>query len=158
MHFSFIMLKPDALKRELVDQILQYFARENIQIERVSCRIGNEALISQHYAEVIGKMGADFKNKLMMYIDGQLVMPILLKSDRPGVIDRVRKIVGATNPADADSGTIRGDLGIDSYEKCNSENRSCENLIHASDSPNAVLREIEIWFGETVAEEYKPYI
>ena len=66
----------------------------------------------------------------------------------------IRKVVGATNPAEADKGTIRGDFGTDSFEKSAAENRGCHNLIHASDSSEAVHREIALWFGEEYAEKY----
>ncbi len=156
MYYSFIMLKPDALKRELTETIMDYFFKEGITIERLGTKVVHENLLSRHYEEVIAKLGSDFQRKLMKYFDGQMVLPMIVKSENDTIIDDVRRIVGKTDPAQADTGTIRGDLGIDSYEKCNRENRSCENLIHASDSPEAVARELSIWFGESVAAKYAP--
>lgn len=149
-YYTFIMFKPDALKRELVYQSLNYFKDNGMIIDRVGFRKATEELIKQHYEAVIAKQGGNFLDKLKDYLEGEYVMPIVLKSKIPNIICRVRKLIGATNPAEAEKGTIRGDLGIDSYEKCNLEGRSCQNLIHASDSPKAVQKETAIWFGENL--------
>lgn len=154
MNYSFIMLKPDALKRELVGSIMEYFGKEGIEIKKLGNKIVDENIIERHYEEVIEKMGADFKEKLMLYFDGQMVLMMILESEKDTIIEDVRKIVGKTNPAEAAKGTIRGDFGIDSYEKCARENRSCENLIHASDSKETLKRELEIWFGEEASGMY----
>lgn len=154
MYYSFIMLKPDALKKELVEQIMQYLKKGEIEIERLGYKKVTEDILSQHYAEVIEKYGPEFKEKLMKYFYGNFVLPMVVRSENSDIISKVRLIVGATNPAEAAEGTIRGDLCDDSFEQCSRENRSCENLIHASDSPETVRREIGIWFGKGVAELY----
>lgn len=154
MYYSFIMLKPDALKRELIEPIMQYFKQANIEIERLGYKKVDEALLCTHYAHVIEKYGEDFKRKLMVYFEGQPTLPMIVKGENENLIAQIREIVGATNPAAAAKGTIRGDLGIDSYEKCGAENRSCENLIHASDSTENAKAEIANWFGEEVAALY----
>lgn len=71
---------------------------------------------------------------MLDYFNDKYVLPMVVRGESPDLVADIRRIVGATNPANADKGTIRGDLGCDSYEKCNRENRSCQNLIHASDS------------------------
>lgn len=152
-YYTFIMLKPDALKQEIVFDIMSYFEKHDIKISKINCKLVTKELILEHYNEVINKMGDEFYEKLRDYMEGKFVIPIVLTSTRPDIIELVRKIVGATNPAEADKGTIRGDLGTDSYQKCAREGRSCENLIHASDSPKAVEREISIWFGSEVKDK-----
>lgn len=154
MYYSFIMLKPDALKQEFVETILQYFKKAEIEIERLGYKKVSEPVLKQHYAEIIQKLGTDFKDKLMLYFDNEFVMPMVLKSHSEHIISDIRTIVGATDPSKAAPGTIRGDLGTDSLAQCIAENRSCYNLIHASDCPEAVKREIGIWFGNDVAEQY----
>ena len=154
MYYSFIMLKPDALNQELVEPIMQYLKKGNIEIERLGYKKVSEELLCQHYAEVIAKYGPEFQQKLMKYFHQKFVIPMVVRSESSDIISVVRSIVGATNPIAAAAGTIRGDLCDDSFEKCAKENRSCENLIHASDSPETVKREISIWFGKDIADYY----
>ena len=91
--------------------------------------------------------GRDFKRKMLDYFNDKYVLPMVVRGESPDLVADIRRIVGATNPANADKGTIRGDLGCDSYEKCNRENRSCQNLIHASDSAENARIETALWFG-----------
>ncbi len=154
MYYSFIMLKPDALERGLTIPVLTYLKNAGIEIEMIDCRKVDTKLLEQHYAEAIGKLGPDFERKCTDYFTNRWTIPVIVKSEQPDLIAQIRHIVGATNPAAAEKGTIRGDLGIDSYEKCGAEDRCCQNLIHASDSPEAVRREIALWFGEDYAEKY----
>lgn len=154
MNYSFIMLKPDALQRELVERIMEYFSKEGIEIERLGYRIVTEELLSVHYAHVIAKYGPDFKRKLMDYFYQKGVIPMIVRSEKENLVDDIRRIVGATEPVKADKGTIRGDLSDDSFEKCAAENRSCENLIHASDSVENARQETAVWFGEEIASRY----
>ena len=154
MYYSFIMLKPDALHRELVEEIMQYFHREGIEIERLGFKKADETLIDTHYAHVIQKYGDVFRTRMLNYFNGQYTIPMILRSDKDTLIADIRRIVGATDPSQADAGTIRGDLGDDSFERCAGENRSCYNLIHASDSPDAAREETSVWFGPDVAAEY----
>lgn len=154
MYYSFIMLKPDALKKELVEPIMSYFKKNQIEIEHLGYRKVDEQLLCTHYAHVIEKYGPSFKEKLMGYFYNQFVLPMVVRSEQSTIISDIRTIVGATNPAEAAEGTIRGDLGEDSFEKCAAENRSCENLIHASDSFDNAKDEVEIWFGKEIADQY----
>ena len=154
MKYSFIMLKPDALERGLCVQILERLKAAGVEIEMADCRKVGAQLLSQHYAEVIARFGPDFERQCVDYFANRWVMPMVVKGESDTLIADIRKVVGATNPAAAEKGTIRGDFGIDSYEKCNVEPRACENLIHASDSPEAVRREIGLWFGPAYAEKY----
>lgn len=145
MGVTFVMLKPDAVERQLGFEIMQYFLKEGIRIECFDVQTATEPRIREHYAEVISKYGEDFARKMLNMFEGKIVVPIIL-SGEGDVISKVRKIVGATEPSKAEKGTIRGDLGNgDNYEKAVSEGRVVRNLIHASDSVEAVKREISIW-------------
>ena len=154
MHYSFIMLKPDALERGLVEEIMDYLRRGGVEIERLGCTKAGEELLSKHYAQVFAELGPDFKRKMLDYFNDKYVLPMVVRGESPDLVADIRWFVGATNPANADKGTIRGDLGCDSYEKCNRENRSCQNLIHASDSAENARIETALWFGGEVAARY----
>lgn len=149
---TFALLKPDAIERNLVSRIMSYFAKENIYPSVFDLQNATKEKITEHYAEHIKKFGIEFELKTRLMFEGKLVVPMILTGDND-VIAKVRKIVGATEPAKAEKGTIRGDLGAgDSYEKSNFEHRLVANLIHASDSEEAVKREIKIWLPEFLIE------
>lgn len=154
MYYSFIMLKPDALKRQLVLDIIQRLKAIDVTIELLDYRLVNEELIFQHYAHVINEVGEVFKEMADKAFVGKYVIPMVISSRDENVIANVRKTVGATDPSKAAPDTIRGDLGNDSMEKADLEHRSCENLIHASDSYESYLTEAELWFGKDISQKY----
>nr|WP_317413387.1 nucleoside-diphosphate kinase [uncultured Solibaculum sp.] len=154
MNYSFIMLKPDALDRELVVDVLSYLKKGGIELELVGYQKAKEDVICKHYAEVIEKLGDTFRRRAIRYFDGQPVMPIIVKGEGSDLIPRIRSIVGATDPSKAGKGTIRGDLGTDSLQRSIDEDRCCENLIHASDCEEAFRTETAIWFGDEIAQRY----
>ena len=133
---------------------MDYLRHGGVEIERLGCTKAGEELLSKHYAQVFAELGPDFKRKMLDYFNDKYVLPMVVRGESPDLVADIRRIVGATNPANADKGTIRGDLGCDSYEKCNRENRSCQNLIHASDSAENARIETALWFGGEVAARY----
>lgn len=142
---TFVLLKPDAVERKLVREIITYFANENIFPRLFDLQAATAEKITAHYAEHIEKFGIEFELKTRIMFEGKTVIPIVL-SGTESIINDVRRIVGATEPSKAGNGTIRGDLGdCDNFEKANSEHRLVSNLIHASDSEAAVKREVGIW-------------
>ncbi len=82
MNYSFIMLKPDALDRELVVDVLSYLKKGGIELELVGYQKAKEDVICKHYAEVIEKLGDTFRRRAIRYFDGQPVMPIIVKGNR----------------------------------------------------------------------------
>lgn len=145
---TFVMLKPDAVERRLCYRIVTYFRKEGISVDAIDVVTASEDHIRRHYAEHFAKYGEVFAQKMLREFLGKTVVPIVLSGGEDIIAD-VRRVVGATEPAKAAPGTIRGDLGgDDSYEKSASENRVIYNLIHASDSPEAVKREIGIWLPD----------
>lgn len=155
MYYSFVMLKPDALDRCLVAPIMEALLKKaDVQVEVLDCRVVHTKLLFKHYAEVIEKLGPKFQRQCADYFTNKWVLPMIVKSEQADMIERIRKVVGATDPSKAAPGTIRGDFGEDSYEKCGAEDRCCHNLIHASDCPEAARREIALWFGEKAAAQY----
>jgi nucleoside-diphosphate kinase len=148
MHYSFIMLKPDALERQLALTIIQRLKVKDIAIEIFDYRLVSEDLIFQHYSDVIAKFGDAFKEMATNAFVGKYVIPMIISSSDENIISIVRKTVGATDPFKAAPGTIRGDLGNDNMESATLEVRCCANLIHASDSYESYLSEAKLWFGQ----------
>jgi nucleoside-diphosphate kinase len=128
---SLVLLKPDAVRRGLLGEILSRFERKGLAIEALELRAMDAELADRHYADHVEK---PFYPPLKEFMtSGPLVAMVLSGDD---VIEVVRSMIGATDGRKAAAGTIRGDFSL--------SNR--ENLVHASDSPESAKRELELWF------------
>ncbi len=148
-HTTFIMLKPDALEARLEDKILDEFREAGITILRKETIITDEALIMKHYAEVIERLKEsipDFSDRIRSEFVDKTVRIFELGFHHHDIVEKVREIVGATDPAKADKKSIRGKYATDTMAKSNEEKRMLRNLIHASDSDENAKRELELWF------------
>lgn len=128
---SFVMLKPDAVLRRLTGKILTRFEERGLEIVAAKMLVIPRELAQQHYAEHEEK---PFFADLVDYITSGPVLATVIEGEE--CITLIRKMVGATNPKEADTGTIRGDYAIDTGR----------NIIHASDSPASAEREIKLFF------------
>ena len=133
---TLVLIKPDALRRGLVGEIVSRFERKGLVIEAMVLRTMDSQLADEHYAEHVEK---PFYPPLKQFMTGGPLIAAVLSGDQ--VIDVVRALVGATDGRKAAAGTIRGDLSL--------SNR--ENLVHASDSPDSAKRELALWFPELPA-------
>ncbi len=140
MEKSFVMMKPDAVQRRLMGQVLSRFEEKGLQIVAAKLMHISEDLAKEHYGEHSEK---PFFGGLVEYITSSAVLAMVIQGD--DCISLIRKMVGATNPKEADLGTIRGDFAIDMGR----------NIIHASDSPQSAEREIALFFDETEIVEYE---
>ena len=130
---TLVLIKPDAVQRQLAGEILSRFERRGLvvragKVMRVTRELGEE-----HYAEHREK---PFFGELVEFITSSPTLALVLEGE--GAIGVVRTTMGATNPADAAPGTIRGDLALSMPD----------NLVHGSDSPESAEREISLWFGD----------
>jgi nucleoside-diphosphate kinase len=130
---TLIIVKPDGVQRGLVGEILGRLERRGLKLVALQFRQVERTLAEEHYAEHKGK---PFYSGLVDYImSGPVVVGVF---EGVSAVAAVRSSVGATNPAKAAPGTIRGDLGIEIGR----------NLIHASDEePGSATREVALWFG-----------
>lgn len=146
MEKTFILLKPDALRRQLVEEIQSILLKEQFEIARSAYVQVTEPLIIAHYQSVIESLNIDyFKDAVINCYKDQTVWIAELISNQ-NTIQRLRQLIGATDPKKADPHTIRGKYGIDSFEDATREKRMIENLIHASDSIEAAQFELSLWF------------
>ncbi|MEI8166198.1 MAG: nucleoside-diphosphate kinase [Chloroflexales bacterium] len=132
MERALIILKPDAVQRGLVGPILSRLEQRGLKLQGLKLIQIDEALARRHYAEHEGK---GFFAGLVSYITSAPVV-VLVVAGKAGTVELIRAMVGATNPAKAAPGTIRGDFGLEIGR----------NLIHASDSPESGERETAIFF------------
>ncbi|WP_071907257.1 nucleoside-diphosphate kinase [Methanobacterium congolense] len=136
---SFVMLKPDAVKRRLAGEVIGRFEKRGLKILAAKMMVINKELAETHYGEHAEK---PFFKDLVDYITSGPVLATVIEGEE--CISMIRKMVGATNPQEADMGTIRGDYAIDTGR----------NIIHASDAPDSAKREISLFFDESEICEY----
>ena len=132
---TLVLVKPDAVRRGLVGEVLSRFERKGLRIVAMDQRTIDGALADRHYAEHVER---DFYPPLREFIISGPLVAMVLEGDQ--AIAVVRAINGATDGRKAAPGTIRGDLSL--------SNR--ENLVHGSDSAESAEREIKLWFPELV--------
>lgn len=140
MERTLIILKPDAVQRGLVGEILRRLERRGLQLVGLKMLAVERALAERHYAIHQGK---PFYDGLIAYITSSPVVVGVLAGNNAVAITRAT--VGATRPAEAAPGTIRGDLAVDVGR----------NLIHASDSVENGEQEISLWFRPDELVEYQ---
>jgi nucleoside-diphosphate kinase len=129
---TLVLLKPDAVERNLVGEILSRFESKGLKIVAMELRQLDAATLGRHYEEHQGK---GFYAELVAFMSRGPVVALALEGP-DDTWEIVRAMMGATNPRTAAPGTIRGDLGT----------LFTENLVHGSDSAASASRELEIFF------------
>lgn len=152
--YTLIIMKPDALERELVETIIQRFLDDDFNIEIIGFKQVDQKLILDHYAHVVEKLGESFKKIVIADFVGQSMLPVILSQSGTDAIVNSRILTGLTDPSLSPPGTIRGDYGVDSMTAADHEGRSCNNLIHCSDSQESFLTEIKLWFNTATYEHF----
>ncbi|HJP66331.1 MAG TPA: nucleoside-diphosphate kinase [Actinomycetota bacterium] len=133
---TLLIVKPDAVRRGLVGEILARVERKGLRIEALRMMRIDDELAKRHYAEHVDK---SFFGELLDFItSGEVVVAKVTGREAVGVL---RSIMGATDPAQSPPGTIRGDFGT----------VVTENLVHGSDSPESAERELELFFADEPA-------
>ena len=128
---TLIIIKPDAVKRNLVGEILSRFEKKGFTISKLKALNFTVEMAEQFYSDHNSK---PFFGELVSFITSRKVVAAVIEGEN--VIDTTREIIGKTNPKDASPGTIRGDFGID----------ITENSIHASDSSESFDKEVNVVF------------
>jgi len=134
------MLKPDAVLRRLIGKTVSRFEQRGLKVTAAKIMIVNKNLAEKHYSEHSQK---PFFRDLVDYITSGPVLAMVIEGEE--CITLIRKMVGATNPKDAELGTIRGDYAIDTGR----------NIIHASDSTESAKREINLFFNDSEIYKFK---
>jgi nucleoside-diphosphate kinase len=130
---TLVLLKPDAVRRGLVGEVLGRFEAKGLSIVAMEHRTIDAAQADRHYVEHVDKA---FYPPLRAFVTSGPLVALVLEGDE--AVEVVRATNGATDGRKAAPGTIRGDLAL--------SNR--ENLVHGSDSPESAVREIAIWFPD----------
>lgn len=140
MERTFVMVKPDGVQRGLVGEVISRLERKGLKIVAMKMLWIKRELAENHYAEHREK---PFFSSLVEYITSGPVVAMVVEGRN--AVKVVRSLVGATNPAEAAVGTIRGDFGLDVGR----------NIVHASDSLQSAEREISLFFDEKEIIDYE---
>ena len=143
MEKTFIMVKPDGVQRGLIGEIVSRFERKGYQLVGAKLMTVSRELAEQHYIEHKEK---PFFGELVDFITSGPVFAMVWQGN--GIIAAARQMMGKTNPSEALPGTIRGDYGVN----------VAMNIVHGSDSPESVEREIALWFDEEDFNHYEKTI
>ncbi len=130
---TLVLAKPDAVERGLAGEVVMRLERRGLVLRGAKLMRVDRALAEQHYAEHVEK---PFFGELIAFITSAPTLALVVEGE--GAIATVRQTMGATNPAQAGPGTIRGDLAL----------AMPDNLVHGSDSPESASREIALWFAD----------
>jgi nucleoside-diphosphate kinase len=133
MERSLILVKPDAFARNLTGEIIARFERKGLRLAALKQMTMTRELAERHYAEHDGK---PFFDELVEFITSGPLVAMVLEGEQ--AIAAARQLIGATNPLEANTGSIRGDYAI----------AVGQNMVHGSDSPESGVREIGLFFPE----------
>ncbi len=175
---TLVLLKPDAVQRNLTGDIVSRFERAGLKIVGMKFLLPTKEQAYKHYVkneeeiEALGKRSIEGKKKngvevnddpkelgqaiidrLVIFLSQSPVVAIVLEGSNS--IPIVRKLVGSTEPLNSDVGTIRGDYTIDSYDLADGDKRAVRNLVHASANQFDADYEIKVWFDEKEIYSYK---
>jgi nucleoside-diphosphate kinase len=132
---TLILVKPDAVRRNLIGDVISRIERKGLKVIAMDLRTIDRETAQAHYAEHAGK---SFFANVVEFITSGPVVALVAEGDR--AIESFRALAGATDPVKALPGTIRGDYAL----------QVAQNMVHGSDSPEAAEREIKIFFPELV--------
>jgi nucleoside-diphosphate kinase len=180
---TFVMVKPDGVKKGLIGEIIKRFEQRDLKIVALDMFQPTTEQIDNHYPKDpawITRLGTktlatyekygydpmeDFGTTdavaigphVRKWVIDYMTSAPLVKMVVQGThaVDMVRKICGPTMPYQAEMGTLRGDYSNDSPAIANAEKRAVANIIHASETPEEAAHEIEYWFGKTKTHDYK---
>lgn len=168
---TFIILKPDAIQRGFMGEIISRIERTGLKFTAMKFFVPKEEQCWTHYnkddawfeakgAKIVAdreaaglpiekeakEYGKDIIGQLATFMTSGPVLAAVIEGNQ--AVGIVTKLVGGTEPLTSDVGTIRGDLTIDSYALAGIDGRAVRNLIHCSDKPEEAQREIKIWFTQ----------
>ena len=139
MQRTLVLVKPDAVQRGLIGEVLSRLERRGLRFAAIKLMLVSEALAGRHYAEHRGK---PFYEGLVRFITSSPIVAAVVEGE--DAVQIVRTTMGATDPARADAGTVRGDLALSIGQ----------NIVHGSDSPESAAREIELFFSSDEIVDY----
>lgn len=133
MEKTLVLVKPDGVRRGLIGEVIKRIESNHLSIVAMKMMTVSKDLANQHYAEHVEK---PFFDDLITFITSGPIVAMAVEGN--SAVSVMRKLMGATNPKDADPGTIRGDYGLE----------ITENIVHGSDSTDSAARELALYFPD----------
>jgi nucleoside-diphosphate kinase len=168
---TFVILKPDTVQRSLMGEVIKRFEQTGLKCTAMKMFVADESRLFQHYnkdeawflkkgtgiVESLKEQGKEVTKEPIeygkdiiranaKYMSAAPVVAMVWEGNQAVAV--IKKIVGSTEPATSDVGTVRGDYTVDSYSHAAYEDRAVRNLIHCSDAPDEAEREIALWLTE----------
>ncbi len=175
---TLVLLKPDAVQRSLIGEILERIERTGLKFTAFKFLVASEDQLVRHYNKgeqwfkekgerIVAdrklhgmsvdqdamEYGKEIINLIVKFMTAGPILAFVVEGNESVAV--VKKIVGATEPKTSDVGTIRGDYTVDSYDHSSVQNRAVRNLVHCSESPEEAEREIQVWFKPEGIVQYK---
>jgi nucleoside-diphosphate kinase len=155
MEKSLVLLKPDAVDRGLVGEIIQRFERVGLKIAGLKMVWPKKEHAAKHYTEDLAqRRGQAVRDLMIEMLSSGPIVAIALEGVE--AVEQVRKMIGATEPKSAAPGTIRGDFAHVSFKHADSKKMGVYNLVHASGSPEEAAAEVAVWFSPEELHDHKP--
>jgi nucleoside-diphosphate kinase len=175
---TLVILKPDAVQRSLVGEIIKRIERTGLKFVAFKFGVATEEQLVRHYnkgdtwflekgTRIVNDRkahnlpiekeavlyGKEIIDSIVKFMTAGPTLTMVVQGNESVVI--VKKIVGATEPKTSDVGTIRGDYTVDSYDHSSVQSRAVRNLVHCSESPEEAEREIAVWFKPEEILKYR---
>lgn len=150
---TLVLLKPDAVERGLIGEIIHRFERVGLKIVGLKLVQPNKETALLHYTEDITvRRGQKVRDMLVEFLATGTIVAMVLEG--VAAVENVRRLVGSTQPKEAAPGTIRGDYSHVSYAYADAKNMVIKNLIHASANVEEAKTEVAVWFKENELLNY----
>jgi nucleoside-diphosphate kinase len=150
---TLVLLKPDAVARGLVGQVLARFEAALLKIVATKMVLMDADLTKRHYFDLEERFGPKVYASMSTFMQTGPVIAVVLEG--VDAVACVRKLVGATYPDQAPPGTIRGDFAHQSKAYANANRIAVANLVHASGNREEARHEIDVWFSAAELHEYR---
>ncbi len=151
---TLVLLKPDAVQRTLVGEILTRFEKAGLKLVGMKMVWVDQEFAKKHYTEDISQRRGEFvRTKLLNFLVQGPVVALALEG--VAAVEVVRKLVGGTESMKAQPGTIRGDYSHMSYQYADAQNKALPNLVHASATLPEAQQELSLWFTPKEMHSYK---
>lgn len=155
MERTLILLKPDALERGIIGEIITRFERVGVKAVGLKMLVSSKDTAEGHYTDDLAKRrGVKVRNQMIAMLTSGPIVAMVLEGVE--IVEVARKMVGATEPKAAAPGTIRGDYAHVSFKHADQEGIGVFNLIHASSNPEEAKTEINVWFKKEELVEHAP--
>ena len=149
---TLVLLKPDAVQRNLAGEIISRFERVGFKIVAMKFLLPSKDQVRSHY-KINEALKPEILERLVEFMSASPIVAVVLEGNK--AIPIVRKLVGSTEPLQSDVRPIRGDFTVDSYDLADADKRAVRNLVHASSSESDAEKEIKVWFANEELVNYK---